>query len=69
MGTPQRPRLMRYEAWPTRMFGTYIIWAIYEDGSRRQVGHGTPAYCIAEAARRNCLIEEPGSKKPGSTSS
>ncbi len=46
-------RPLRYEAHPTRMFGAYTIWVSYADGTRAQLGHGTPQFCLAEADRLN----------------
>jgi hypothetical protein len=47
---------VHYEARPTRMFGAYTIWVTYDDGSAAQLGHGTPQYCLAEAARLNEML-------------
>ena len=35
------------------MFGSYVIWANYADGSGKQVGQGDPMYCLQEAERLN----------------
>ena len=67
MATSSQVYVLRYEAWPTRMFGAYTIWAIYSDETRQQVGHGTPFYCIDEVARRNSLLVH--SPEPRSASS
>lgn len=45
--------VLRFEAQPTRMFGSYSVTAHYSDGSTEALAYGTPHYCIAEAARRN----------------
>jgi hypothetical protein len=45
-----------YEARPTRMFGAYTVWALYTDGAQRQLAHGTPQHCMAEAARLNAEL-------------
>lgn len=48
-----RRRVLRYEAQPTRMFGSYSVTAHYDDGSVEALAYGEPHYCVAEAARRN----------------
>ncbi len=53
---PERPRVVVYEARPTRMFGSYVIWANYADGSGKQIGQGDPMYCLREAARLNTAL-------------
>lgn len=40
------------------MFGAYAIWATYADGSERQIGHGTPEYCLRETARLNRALPD-----------
>jgi hypothetical protein len=45
--------VLRYEAQPTRMFGSYSVTAHYDDGSVEALAYGEPQYCVAEAARRN----------------
>jgi hypothetical protein len=49
-------RIVRYEAQPTRMFGSYSVTAHYDDGSCEALGYGEPRYCVAEATRRNAEI-------------
>jgi len=51
-------RVMRYEAQPTRMFGSYSVTAHYEDGTSEALSYGTPRYCIGEAARRNAELSK-----------
>ncbi len=46
-------RVVRYEAQPTRMFGSYSVTAHYSDGSAEALVYGTPTYCLREAERRN----------------
>jgi hypothetical protein len=53
------PRVVKYEARPTRMFGAYSVYALYEDGSERAVSHGTPRDCIARADRLEAELESP----------
>jgi hypothetical protein len=53
-------RVMRYEAQPTRMFGSYSVTVHYEDGASEAVSYGTPRYCIGEAARRNAELSKVG---------
>jgi hypothetical protein len=48
--------VLRFEAQPTRMFGSYSVTAHYIDGSTEALAYGTPHYCIAEAARRNAAL-------------
>ena len=49
-------RVVRYEAQPTRMFGSYSVTAHYSDGSAEALAHGTPNYCLREAERRNAEL-------------
>jgi hypothetical protein len=47
---------VRFVTEATRMFATYKVVALYQNGRREQVMHGLPRDCIAEAARLNDLI-------------
>ena len=47
---------MRYEAQPTRMFGSYSVTAHYADGSSEALAYGPPSYCLQEAERRNAEL-------------
>lgn len=49
-------RVLRFEAQPTRMFGSYSVTAHYIDGASEALAYGTPHYCLAEAARRNAEL-------------
>jgi hypothetical protein len=49
-------RVVRYEAQPTRMFGSYSVTAHYSDGSAEALVYGTPDYCLREAERRNAEL-------------
>lgn len=51
--TDQERCIVRYEAQPTRMFGSYTVTAHYADGSSQALTHGTPHYCLEEARRLN----------------
>lgn len=57
---PER-RVLRFEAQPTRMFGSYSVTAHYIDGTAEALAYGTPHFCIAEAARRNGELTGAGS--------
>ena len=65
---PSRPnsgatrRVLRYEAQPTRMFGSYSVTAHYDDGTAEALAYGEPRYCMAEAARRNREIGVAGGR-------
>jgi len=48
-----REDIVRYEARPTRMFGSYTLCAIYRDGRSQVLSHGTPRHCIAAADKKN----------------
>ena len=48
--------MVRYEAQPTRMFGSYSVTAHYSDGSAEALAYGTPTYCLREAERRNAEL-------------
>ena len=48
--------MVRYEAQPTRMFGSYSVTVHYSDGSAEALAHGTPNYCLREAERRNAEL-------------
>jgi hypothetical protein len=50
--------VLRYEAQPTRMFGSYSVTAHYDDGTAEALAYGDPQYCLAEAARRNGELED-----------
>jgi hypothetical protein len=51
--SPAARRVLRYEAQPTRMFGSYSVTAHYDDGTAEALAYGEPRYCMAEADRRN----------------
>jgi hypothetical protein len=51
-------RVLRYEAQPTRMFGSYSVTAHYDDGTVEALAYGDPHYCLAEAARRNGELKD-----------
>ena len=53
-------RVVRYEAQPTRMFGSYSVTAHYIDGSSEALAYGTPSYCLREAERRNAELPAAG---------
>jgi hypothetical protein len=48
--------VVRYEAQPTRMLGSYSVTAHYSDGSAEALAYGTPIYCLREAERRNAEL-------------
>jgi hypothetical protein len=50
--------VLRYEAQPTRMFGSYSVTAHYDDGTVAALAYGDPHYCLSEAARRNGELKE-----------
>ena len=52
----QPRRVVRYEAQPTRMFGSYSVTVHYDDGSSDALVYGEAHYCLAEAKRRNAEI-------------
>jgi hypothetical protein len=49
-------RVLRYEAQPTRMFGSYSVTAHFADGTSEALHYGTPHYCLREAERRNAEL-------------
>ncbi|WP_298254071.1 hypothetical protein [Bradyrhizobium sp.] len=58
----KRP-VLRYEAQPTRMFGSYSVTAHYADGSSEALAYGTPTYCLCEAERRNAELADGDSRR------
>lgn len=52
-------RVVRYEAQPTRMFGSYSVTAHFDNGTSEAVAYGTPDYCLREAERRNVELAAP----------
>jgi hypothetical protein len=58
--------VLRYEAQPTRMFGSYSVTAHYTDGTAEAIRYGDPRFCLAEAARLNAElgVSPPGTKAP-----
>lgn len=61
-------RVLRYEAQPTRMFGSYSVTAHYTDGTAAAISYGTPHHCLAEAARLNAELGARGIR-PGTKTS
>ncbi len=61
-------RVLRYEAQPTRMFGSYNVTAHYSDGTSEALCYGTPHFCLGEAARRNAeLLHDGGGRNHDAT--
>jgi hypothetical protein len=44
---------IRYDACATVMFGAYAVHAVFADGTRKPVLHGSPQHCLEAALRLN----------------